>query len=905
MANNPDYASIGNIELIEGLYRQYQKDPKSVDPSWQRFFEGLDFAGEFPRKGPIEIPSDLRVDHLVKAYRTYGHLAAEVNPVAPEPLGAVPQLDLKQLGFSREDLSREFPTHGLLPKENAPLSEILESLKGTYCGRIGFEVRCLGNPELERYLQERIEGSRGRPQLSLDQKRMVLQYLNKAELFEIFLHTKYVGQKRFSLEGGEATIPLLRALIELGAEQGLREFVIGIAHRGRLNVLTNILGKSHRNIFHEFEDTLVESSFQGSGDVKYHKGFSADVETPSGAKVHLSLAANPSHLESVDPVAQGQCRAKQVLKGDGEAKKRIAPITIHGDAAVAGQGVVYETMQMGELSGYGVGGTLHLVINNQIGFTTLPKDSRSTHYCTDIAKAFGAPVFHVNGEDAEGCFFAAQLAIEIRQKFGCDVFIDLNCYRKYGHNEGDEPAYTQPLEYQRIREKQSVRVIYRDDLIQQGVVERKMAEALEEEFRAGLQRELEEVQSLKTEPTSEPNRGDWQKYVEENRKLDPFATAPTAVPEATLKGLAERLCHCPDGFNLHRKVVRLLEERQKMAETGEAINWGMAELLAYASLIAEGTHIRLSGQDSRRGTFSHRHAMWFDQQNTRKYCPLNHIAENQGRFDLFNSPLSEYAALGFEYGYSTAYPGSLVIWEAQFGDFANGAQIIVDQYLSTSEQKWNLLTGLTLFLPHGYEGQGPEHSSARMERYLQLAGDDNMRICYPSTPAQHFHLLRRQVRAPGCKPLIVFTPKSLLGNPKCVSSLSELSQGQFFPILDDPTRPKNPHTLVLCSGKVYYDLIEKKGEEMALVRIEQLYPLDKGMLEKVCAPYKGAKRLVYCQEEPENMGAWDYLRPLLRDVFGRDAEYVGRNRSASPATGSPKKHKAQLAEIMNKLFKEA
>ena len=884
---------------MEELYTQWRSDPDSVDPSWRHFFQGMEFALERPEKRALEAPSDLRVQFLIDNYRTYGHLLVQMNPIDPHPVTEVFELRLDVLGFAEEELDTPFPTCGLMEVEEAPLREIIEVLRETYCGRIGVEFKGCQRPEMEAWLQEQIEPTRMDPNLTLEQKRRILNYLNHAELFEIFLNTKYVGQKRFSLEGGDALIPVIQAIIGRGAERGMEEFVIGMPHRGRLNVLVNILNKSYANVFHEFEDTIIEDSFDLAGDVKYHKGFSADVETADGHKVHLSLTANPSHLESVDPVVEGQTRAKQVLKGDDLEKKRIVPILMHGDAALAGQGVIYETMQMCNLSGYGVGGTIHLVVNNQIGYTTLPKDSRSTRYCTDIARAFSAPVFHVNGEDPEACVYAALLAVELRQKFGCDVFIDINCYRKYGHNEGDEPAFTQPLEYLMIRAKKSPREIYRDALISQGVIEKQMAEELEAEFKAGLQAELDQVQTLETKPSTEQATPRWQAVREANLRHNPFEPVETAVSEDKMVALAEKFCQIPEGFNLHRKVAKLAADRLKMVH-GEPLNWGMAEHLAFATLLAEGTHVRLAGQDSRRGTFNHRHAMWMDQKEEGKYFPLNHVGE--GRFDVFNSHLSEFAALAFEYGYSLSYPEALVAWEAQFGDFANGAQVVFDQYLSTSEQKWHRLSGLVLLLPHGYEGQGPEHSSGRIERSLQLAGDNNMYVCNPTTPAQIFHLLRRQVLQAVRRPLIVFTPKQLFGHPGCVSALSELSSGHFQEIIPDDH--SDATRVLFCSGRLYYDLVAEQPDHVAIVRIEQLYPFHEALAREVIGRYPKCKEWIWIQEEPENMGAWDFLRPILREVLPNreEARYIGRRRSASPATGSPSKHKAQQAEILKQAF---
>ncbi|MBS0621843.1 MAG: 2-oxoglutarate dehydrogenase E1 component [Verrucomicrobia bacterium] len=899
------YKGPPNLHLLEELYDRWKKDRDSVDSSWAHFFEGMEFGLSEVQGSIAQAPGDLRVHSLIYAYRTYGHLLAKFNPIDVHPIDEVPQLRLETLGFREGELATPFPTCGFLEVPEAPLSEIINALREIYCGRIGVEYMGLQRPALESWLQEKVEPSRFAPPFSIEQKKEILHDLNRAELFELFLHTKYVGQKRFSLEGSETLIPILQALIRGGAEEEIEEFVIAMAHRGRLNVLCNILNKAYANIFHEFEDSLIQESFEGSGDVKYHKGYAADVETPNGRKVRLNLAANPSHLEAVDPVVEGLCRAKQVRKGDAETMKRIAPILIHGDAALAGQGVVYETMQMSRLPGYGVGGTIHVVINNQIGFTTLPQDSRSTRYCTEIARAFSAPVFHVNAEDPEGCVWAALLAIQLRQKFGCDVFIDLNCYRKYGHNESDEPAFTQPLEYQLIRKKNSPREIYRDVLIQRGVIEQKIAEELEAQFKAELQKELEDVQNLKTQPFKEHFDPEWEGAMRANWEADLFADVDTKVSVERLRALTKKFTAIPEGFALHRKVEKVTKDRLAivMGELDVAhIDWGLGEHLAFATLLEEGHHVRLSGQDSRRGTFSHRHAMWRDQISDRKYFPLNHLGARQGRFDVFNSPLSEYGVLGFEFGYSLDYYDALVIWEAQYGDFCNGAQIAIDQFISASEQKWHRLSGLTLLLPHGYEGQGPEHSSARMERFLQLAAEGNLRICNVSTPAQLFHLLRRQVLLPSRKPLILFSPKQLLRHPHCVSSLRDFSEGAFQEMLDDLTPPAVTRKLVFCTGRLYYDLIEERqkrnNQEVAIVRIEQLYPFNDKKLQELLKKYSGYEQLLWVQEEPQNMGAWEFIRPLL----GNDAHYVGRARSASPATGSPKKHKAQLEALMDGVF---
>jgi len=903
-----------NPLVYEELYDKWRRDPQSVEASWRSYFNSLDQQPSQstspppilekevsvvfqPRKEAAAGPPDVRVYNLIQAYRQFGHLMANVNPIALHPPQEPRELQLETYGLSKQDLSRPFPTFGLLKEPMAPLLKIINDLKSIYCNKIGVEYIETHSLELESWLQRQIEPTHFKAPLTIEQKQMILQQLNKSELLESFLHTKYVGQKRFSIEGGETLIPMLSSLLDTAANFGAEEFVIGMAHRGRLNVLSNIMNKSYVDIFTEFDESYIPESIEGSGDVKYHKGYNAEVETASKKKVKIDLSPNPSHLEAVDPVVEGMVRAKQTILNDEESHKKVVPILIHGDAAIAGQGVVYETLQMYKLEGYSTGGTIHIVINNQIGFTTLPKDSRSTLYDTDIAKGFSCPVFHVNAEDPDGCVYVTNLAVEMRQKFHCDVFIDLCCYRKYGHNESDEPAFTQPIEYQLIRKKKPIRDLYRDELIQQGVLEKYMAEALETEFKNALNVALK---SIKTFETKEPK--------EEKEPVHKFNGKPTGVAKEEIEEVATRFCTIPEGFHIHPKLEHFVIEHLAMVQEPKPIDWGMAETLAYATLLIEGTPVRISGQDSCRGTFSHRHAVWMDQIQEKTYFPLKHLSETQARFDIYNSPLSEYAVLGFEYGYSTSYPESLVIWEAQFGDFSNGAQVVIDQFVSPSEQKWGQRSGLVMFLPHGYEGQGPEHSSARIERYLSLCGHDNMQVVNPTTPAQFFHLLRRQMVEKILKPLIVFTPKGLLRHPACVSNLNEFVQGSFKEILDDPKDPKNIKKVVLCSGRIYYDLdamrTKNNAKDLAIVRIEELYPLHTEQLKEILEKYEGYKECIWVQEEPSNMGAWEYMRPLLREILpkGKEARYIGRHRSASTAVGSHALHKKESAAIMHELF---
>lgn len=899
-----------NADLAEELYKEYVHSPGVLAPSWQQAFHQVDAeAGSvakekkrFAKEVQLQGGGDDRIVRLIDAYRKYGHLLAKVNPIATHPASMPDALKLDLLGFGEDELSSLFATCGLLPKDKAALSEIIHVLQSIYSDRVGIEYVDVHSKDLERWIQSKIEPAGFIADLPMEKKRMILDHLNRSELFESFLHTKYVGQKRFSIEGGETLIPVLAEIINKGSDLGAVEVVLGMAHRGRLNVLSNIMNKSYSEIFFEFEEGYIPESFEGTGDVKYHKGYCSEIKTNSGRKVIISLTPNPSHLESVDPVVEGQARGKQFLNNDTLDRLTVVPILIHGDAAISGQGVVYETMQMWNLPGYSTGGTIHIVINNQIGFTTLPKDSRSTPYCTDIAKSFNAPIFHVNAEDPEGCVFAAGLAIEMRKQFHCDVFIDLCCYRKYGHNESDEPAFTQPLEYQMIRKRQSIREIYRDLLISHGLVEKELAEGLEKEFKQALQNALDaKVAPKPHEVKKRGNNGC-------NDEKAILALCPTGVPASLIKTVTERLCLVPVGFNIHPKIENLVKERMEMGFGNKPIDWGMAETLAYATLLWEGIHIRISGQDVCRGTFSHRHAIWMDQKEEKAYFPLAHLKEKQGAFEIVNSPLSEMGVLGFEYGYSLACVDALVIWEAQFGDFANSAQVILDQYISSGEQKWGQRSGLTLLLPHGYEGQGPEHSSARMERYLNLAGHDNMIIANPTTPAQLFHLLRRQVLGPVHKPLIVFTPKGLLRHPACTSQVKDLSKGTFQEVIEDFSGIEPAEKLIFCSGRVYYDLIaagsQRENQRTAFVRIEQLYPLHKDKIRAVIDKYKGVKKYLWVQEEPQNMGAWSFIQPALQKLLpsGFEIFYAGRSASASPATGSHAMHKKELAEIINAVF---
>lgn len=882
--------SFSNLELLDQLYQSYLADPESVEPSWRHFFAGWELGISQPgaKGGHAEAVSA----RLIHAYRVYGHLMASINPLSGKAPEEPRELRLETLGIKQEELALRVPTGGFLKEKEASVSELIAALKNTYCGAVGFEYMNSHTPELEQWIQKKIEPHFS-SQLSIEEKQEIFQSLSRAESFETFIHTKYTGQKRFSLEGGETLIPMLTFLLEKGVEEGISEIVLGMSHRGRLNVLANIVKKPYASIFYEFEEHYLPE--EGSGDVKYHKGFRGELKTKQGKAVHVTLAANPSHLESVIPVVEGHTRAKQELLG----VKKVLPILIHGDAALAGQGVVYETLQLCKLEGYRTGGTIHIVMNNQIGFTTLPKDSRSTRYCTDIAAAFGAPVFHVNGEKPEECVQAILLSLEIRQKFHCDVFIDLNCYRKYGHNEGDEPAFTQPYEYQIIRAKKSIRELYQRQLEQEGVLSPQMGKAYEAELKAQL------TQALKQIPKDVPGKNVGVKA----EKV--FPLTGTAVSTEVLSSVAQKFCSVPEGFHLHPKIQRLVQDRLTMVNadpTVSAVDWGMGEHLAFATLLVENVPIRLSGQDSQRGTFSQRHSVWIDQkQESFRYVPLARLHASQGRFESYNSPLSEFAVLGFDFGYTLSFPKALVIWEAQYGDFANEAQVIIDQYIAPSSQKWGDHSRIVLMLPHGYEGQGPEHSSARVERYLQLCGDFNMQVVNCTTPAQLFHLLRRQALQEVARPLILFTPKALLRHPECKSRLNELSQGTFEEFIDDSCPPQHMKRVLFCTGKIFYDLIAARKDfgkvsEIAIIRIEQLYPFHTLKFQGLFKKYEHVKECFWVQEEHGNMGAWDYIHPVLEEALQRKVQYVGRSRSASTAAGSYALHQQQQLRLMKEAF---
>jgi 2-oxoglutarate dehydrogenase E1 component len=905
-----NHSLAGNItpEAIDDIYRQYLQNPDSVEPSWKQFFAGFDFArarfGDDDLSGPIpeRVDKEFKVINLINGYRNRGHLFTQTNPVRKRRQ-YTPSLDISNFGLTDSDLDTEFVAGKEIGIGSAKLRDIIAHLDDTYCRSVGAEYKYIRTPEVIQWLQGKMESSKNSTNYSIEEKKRMLHKLNEAVAFENFLHTKFTGQKRFSLEGAETAIPALDAVIDAGAELGIKEFVIGMAHRGRLNVLANILGKSYEDIFSEFEgNEFDENAFDG--DVKYHLGFSTDVETPHGKKVHLLLTPNPSHLEAVDPIVQGIVRAK-LDEHKNSTFDDIAPILIHGDAAVAAQGIVYEVIQMSLLKGYSTGGTIHLVINNQVGFTTDYIDARSSTYCTDVGKVTLSPVFHVNGDDVEALVYTIRLAMEYRQKFHRDVFIDILCYRKYGHNEGDEPRFTQPLLYKTIATHANPREIYNAKLMSQGIVEANLAKEMEKSFKDLLQRNLDNSKQRKKTKVTRFMEGSWSGL--RLATADDLVSSPkTAIDKKTFSSLSSKLTALPADKKFFSKIVRLFDDRKAMLSEPGRLDWAMGELLAYASLLNEGFPVRISGQDVERGTFSHRHAVVRVEDSEEQYVPLRYIADKQAPFYIYNSLLSEYGVLGFDYGYCFASPNSLVVWEAQFGDFGNGAQIIIDQYLSSAEDKWRRMNGLVMLLPHGYEGQGAEHSSARLERFLSLCAENNIQVANCTTPANFFHLLRRQLHRPFRKPLVVFTPKSLLRHPKCVSNVDAFTKGGFMELIDDENASaKEVKRVVFCSGKVYYDLLDRKEKEdrkdVALVRLEQLYPFPQKQIDAVVAKYATAKEIVWVQEEPENMGAWTYLLRVWKKV---KLHLVSRAESASPATGSHKQHDKEQHEIVDRVFAE-
>jgi 2-oxoglutarate dehydrogenase E1 component len=941
----------GNSTFVEELYAKYVANPDSVDASWRQFFEALgdDFskpsqALSRPSWAPATalVPMDeegllgpggkaakaadraakggataadaraaaldtIRAAMLIRNYRIRGHLMANLDPLGIQAAGEHPELEPASYGFTDADMDRPIFIDNMLGLETATLREILQILRRTYCSTIGVEFMHIYHPEQKAWIQERIEGRDKEVSFTVEGKKAILNKLVEGEIFERFCHMKFTGTKRFGLEGGEALIPAMEAIIKRGGQLGLKDIELGMPHRGRLNLLANVMAKPYRAIFTEFKGMAYHpDDFQGSGDVKYHLGVSSDREF-DGNKVHLSLAANPSHLEIINPVCLGKSRAKQTQFGDNE-RGQVMTVLLHGDAAFAGQGVVAECFALSELRGYRTGGTIHIVVNNQIGFTTNPSYSRSSPYPSDPAKVVQAPIFHVNGDDPEAVTHVAKIATEFRQKFKKDVVIDLFCYRRHGHNETDDPSFTQPIMYRTIATHPTTRQIYAKRLVDEKVLTEDEAEGMVTEFQNRLEGELEASKSFK------PNKADWLegKWAGLEIASGDDRRGTTAVEIAALKKVGMAITAVPDGFNIHKTLARNVANRRNMIESGEGIDWATAEALAFGTLQLEGFGVRLSGQDSGRGTFSQRHSVWHDQQTEERYVPLNHVDEKAANYEVIDSLLSEAAVLGYEYGYSLAEPNTLVMWEGQFGDFANGAQVVFDQFISSGEAKWMRMSGLTVLLPHGYEGQGPEHSSARLERYLQLCAEDNMQVANCTTPANYFHILRRQMHRKFRKPLILMTPKSLLRHKLAVSKLDMMGPGSsFHRVLWDDAAPADDKVkrVILCTGKVYYDLFEERNKremkDTVILRIEQLYPFPHKALLAELGRYKNVKSVVWCQEEPRNMGAWSYIEPFIERVLGdagykaKRPVYAGRVEAASPATGLMSKHNQQQAKLVD------
>ncbi len=913
-----------NADLLDENYARWRSDPASVDATWSAFFEGFELGsvqvdlngashGKNGADGPdrasvaedADVSWQTRVDGLVYAYRTLGHTQATLDPLAkrrPEQ----PLLSLAELGFSEGDLSRPASTRFYLDGRRMKLGQMIDSLNTIYAGCIGTEFMHIQNSRVRNWIIQRLETRPADSEVNFDEQREMLRELMKAEGFEHFLHTKYVGQKRFGLEGAESLMVILNTLLQACPALGVEEIDMGMAHRGRLNVLANFLQKSLEVIFAEFSENFIPDLVCGDGDVKYHLGYASMRKISTGEEIEIRLSANPSHLEACDAVVEGVARARQRVRNDSEERRKVIPLLLHGDAAFAGQGMVAEVLNLSQLPGYKTGGTIHVIINNQIGFTTLPADARSSRYATDVAKMIEAPIFHVNGDDPIAVAFVTRLAFEYRQQFRGDVVIDMYCYRRLGHNEGDEPVFTQPSLYAEIGTHPSVATLFRKRLVESGVLTDKDAEALDKEFDARLEAALSHVKRDELDAKTE------NRFRESTAIFQPpysHDKVDTTISADLLGRVVQGLTTVPEDFHVQPKVKRMLIDRRlQVHKAGGPFDWAYAEALAFGSLLLEKTPVRLSGQDSRRGTFSQRHSVLFDAENQKRYCPLKHLTPDQARFCVYNSLLSEAAVLGFDYGYSLAYPEMLCIWEAQFGDFVNGAQVIIDQFIVSSESKWQRPSGIVLLLPHGYEGQGPEHSSARIERFLQLCAEDNIQVCNPTTPAQYFHLLRRQMKRPFRKPLIIATPKSLLRSENAVSFEADFTAGSFSEILPGiaPEDKAAVDRVIFCSGKVYYDLaayLASTGrKDAAIIRIEQLYPLNTPALVAAVAPYANAKKFVWCQEESQNMGAWSHIVPTLNSLFAPVVLYAGRNASSSPAVGSLAVHKREQKLIVEDAF---
>lgn len=913
----PSFATHSNLDLLEENYRRWQEDPESLDSGWSAFFEGFELGDLNYRNGAAaaaaqpaaevhEGPLQTRVDGLVYAYRTLGHTIARLDPLA-DKRPQNPLLSLRELGFSEKDLDLQVSSKFFLDGRKMTLREMIALLESIYADTIGSEFQHIQNPRIRNWVRHRLESRPAKHDTSREAQIALLRSLLETETFEVFLHTRYVGQKRFSLQGAESLIVILDTILQRCPGVGIEEICMGMAHRGRLNVLANFLKKSLQVIFTEFSTNYIPDLVAGDGDVKYHLGYRTVRKLESGAEVEIRLAANPSHLEAVDPVVEGKARARQRIRGDTELRRKVLPLLIHGDAAFAGQGIVAETLNMSQLHGYGTGGTMHVVVNNQIGFTTLPEDARSSMYATDVAKMIEVPIFHVNGDDPLAVKFVTELSLDFRQEFGRDAVIDMYCYRRYGHNEGDEPSFTQPDLYAKIQKRPSVAQLYKKELIEAGRLSEDEAASLEAEFEMRLELVLQEVKSIEEEEANEKAR-----FQESTAIFQPQYTSdckPTAISAEMLRQIVDGLTRVPENFEVIPKVKRtVLDRRREVFGAGGPYEWHYAEALAFGSLLLEGIPVRLSGQDSRRGTFSTRHSFIYDAKTGQPYMPLLHLAPDQARICIYNSLLSEAAVLGFDYGYSLDYPKMLCLWEAQFGDFANGAQTIIDQFIVPSESKWQRPSGIVLLLPHGYEGQGPEHSSARLERFLQACAEDNIQVCNVTTSAQYFHVLRRQMKRDFVKPLIIMTPKSLLRSEQASSRTEDFTTAGFSEILGSPEvgPPEKMKRVILCSGKVYYDLLNHRETEKianaAIVRVEQLYPLAEAKLREMVMAFPKSAKLIWCQEESQNMGAWSFMEPRLWALFGRKIIYAGRNASASPAVGSLAVHKREQAQLIADAF---
>ncbi|MCX6957894.1 MAG: 2-oxoglutarate dehydrogenase E1 component [Verrucomicrobiae bacterium] len=904
-----------NEELLDENYARWQKDPASVGADWASFFEGfeLGFARYSKRSAKGDVAAggssilQSKVENLINAYRTLGHRMAHLDPLTPEQ-PTEPLLELSALGFSKEDLGTTVSSPSFRNGVELPLETLIQELRAIYACKATVEYMHIQTPAIRDWVKERVEQvSQATEETS---HYRILRTLHKAELFENFLHTTYVGSKRFSIEGGESLMVALSEIRRRCAKHQVKEIILGMAHRGRLNVLANFLKKPFAVIFNEFSEQYTPDIGEASGDVKYHLGYHTTRSEESEHPIEVYLTANPSHLEAVDPVVMGKARAHQRILGDTERRSSVLPVLVHGDGALIGQGIVAECLNLSQLAGYRVGGTVHLVVNNQIGFTTLPEDARSTTHCTDIAKFIEVPIFHVNGDDPIAVTRAARLALEFRQEFGQDVFVDIVCYRRYGHNEGDEPSFTQPDLYKVIKSHPRVSEVFLKEVLPLGTI-------TEEEAAESKTRTLKHLENALAEMKKGLAASGYDKnatYVGSTAVFQQpysFEEVPTAITATTLKSVAQGLTTIPESFGILPKIKKtVIERRQEVFKNKGPYDWGFGEALAFGSLLLEGTPVRLSGQDSRRGTFSHRHSVFYDEVTRDLFIPLHHLAPEQAKFCVYNSPLSEVSVLGFDYGYSLDYPQMLCIWEAQFGDFANGAQVIIDQFIASSETKWLRPTSLVMLLPHGYEGQGPEHSSARLERYLQLCAEENMQVCHPTTPAQYFHLLRRQMKRNFRKPLIVMTPKSLLRSEAAVSREEDFTSGTFQEILEGPLPPdlKKVDRVILCSGKVYYDLLAYRNEhqknDTAIIRVEQLYPLHEEKIKSIVHRYSAKAQLVWCQEEPQNMGAYSFIEPHLRRLFARDIQYAGRDAGASTAAGALSWHRTEQATLVAAAFGE-